>query len=139
MAEDTPSNGRVTNKQLYDAIDTVGKRMDGLAGRQDDLARRVDGIAEGQVKWAAGVETRLLEVKDAANDASHEAVRVATAAALKADALEGQVKLLATPWKIIGAGVKFTVNNWHLIVATTGVVAGTAAGVWISFGLGLPF
>ncbi len=131
------SGRRVTTKLLYEEIRTLGGRMDRVVERQDVFAERQDTLARAQDREFSDVKLRLIEVKDAANDASHLAVMAATDAREIAQKalnttidIESRVMLLQKPWRMIGTSVRFSANNWQSI----GIVITAAVGIWAHFG-----
>ncbi len=102
--------GRVTNKELHEAVRTVHDRVDGLLDMMQTL---VSGNSQTN-QHMAGLEEKVGKLRDTTNDALH--------------AMDARVKGLETPWKLIG-------NGWVMFTAGLGVAASAAAlltrmGAW---------
>ena len=103
-------NGKVTNKDLHDALRTVH-------GRIDEVFTALQSLVSGQGQanqHIAGLNERVGKLRESTNDALH--------------VMDDRIKVLETPWKLLGRG-------WVAFVAGVGAATGVVTllarlGAW---------
>ncbi len=92
-------NGKVTNKDLHQALRDVHGRVDGLLSTMQSF---VQGQSQTN-SHLASLDGRLAELREASNDALHE--------------MGDRVDTLERPWRLLGTG-------WVAFVAGSGIAVG---------------
>ena len=103
-------NGRVTNKDLHQALRKVHNRIDGLLSSMQVF---VQGQSQTN-NHLASLDGRLGQLREASNDALHE--------------MGDRVETLERPWKLLG-------NGWVAFVAGSSIAVGATTlllrlGAW---------
>ena len=109
------SEKKITNRDLWNALQ-------GLSGRTDATTKRVDDVFTGQIELGSkmvSLQGDMISLRETTNERLHE---MDTTFDDKLGSIEGDVALLKRPWELMQGGWKQLIATIAITSASVGLI-----------------